>query len=844
MANRGETERRLQASDSQFRLLVESVSDYAIFMLDPSGNVSSWNIGAQRAKGYPADEIVGQHFSRFYTQDDQALGLPTAALKAAARAGRHEAEGWRVRKDGSRFWAHVFVTAMRNDEGDLIGFAKVTHDVTEKRNVEIELKASEARYRLLADHISDTVIISDLDTTRRYVSSASKELLGYSAEELVGTKPVDNVHPDSAADLKGLFDDVQQGTSERAVSRWRYRRKDGSWVWVEAARRLIRDEATNELTGFIASLRDISDRKALEDRLHEKTALLDRTLENMDQGLMMIDGTGTVRIYNQRLLTLLDLPNELMGSQPKYRDIVQYLTEHGEFAGSTAVCEQKICSDCDQQGCEGPITEPSNIYERERPNGAILEIRDIRLDDGGAVRIYTDITARKHAERHVEYLSQHDTLTTLPNRRLFRARMEQITRRGGSYALLYLDLDRFKNVNDTFGHHAGDALLRIVSDRIGAALRANDVAARFGGDEFTVLLTDIAQPSDAGAMAQRLVEAMSDPFELDGVRLHIGVSIGIAIAPEDAASVERLIKYADFALYRAKAHGGSAFKFYDPAIDGQREDRLLLEVDIKTALPRHQFLLHYQPCVDASSGRVAGFEALLRWRHHERGLVSPASFIPLAEETGLIVPIGAWVLQEACRAAASWPETMRVAVNVSAVQFRHAGLEEAVVASLASSGLSPHRLELEITESALLQNDRTVLACLNRLGSLGVRIALDDFGTGYSSLSYLRSFRFNRIKIDRSFVQQIEEPDTFDIVRAVASLGSGQGWSITAEGVETQRQLDLVRQAGCTEVQGYFYSRPVALDQLAAVIRKIDGGETIFGNSQRRRKEQAIDQVA
>ncbi|RZL25706.1 MAG: bifunctional diguanylate cyclase/phosphodiesterase, partial [Sphingomonas sp.] len=381
------------------------------------------------------------------------------------------------------------------------------------------------------------------------------------------------------------------------------------------------------------------------------------------------------------------------------------------------------------------------------------------------------------------------------------------------------DLDRFKAINDSLGHPAGDALLRVVAERMQAVVRSYDTVARLGGDEFAIVLPHLAEPCSANAIANRLIAAVSEPIDLDGHKVEIGVSIGFTVCTGGDVGADELFKRADIALYEAKAAGRSTSREFCAEAGARIATHGQLGLDMKEAIRRGEFRLMYQPVVVAETGAVVAFEALMRWRHPVRGEISPAVFIPVAEETGLIVPLGVWALQEACREAMHWPAHVRVAVNVSAVQLRREGLETAVLAALAASGLSPNRLKLEVTESVLMQDADAALACLHRLRGLGVLIALDDFGTGYSSLSYLRRFPFDRLKIDRAFIRDIADPDAAAIVRAVVSLGERLGMGIVAEGVETAEQLDLVRQEGCHEVQGFLFSRPLPADEALAYLQ-------------------------
>jgi diguanylate cyclase (GGDEF)-like protein/PAS domain S-box-containing protein len=434
-----------------------------------------------------------------------------------------------------------------------------------------------------------------------------------------------------------------------------------------------------------------------------------------------------------------------------------------------------------------------------------------------------DVTERKNAEARIAYMAHHDALTDLPNRVLFHERLNdllgRVRRHGESLAVHCLDLDHFKGVNDTLGHPIGDELLKAVAQRLGKCLRDSDMVARLGGDEFAVVQFPLAGPHDASTLATTLIEVVSRPYEVHGHEFVVGASIGIALAPDDGAEADVLLRNADMALYRAKAEGRGTAHFFEPEMDRRIQARRMLELDLRKAFANGEFELFYQPLINLQANAVSGFEALLRWRHAERGMIAPAEFIPLAEEIGLIVPLGEWVLRKACSEAMHWPTELKVAVNLSPAQFRSRGVVKAVLTALAYSRLPPDRLELEITESVLLGETEANLATLHQLRELGVRISMDDFGTGYSSLSYLRCFPFDKIKIDRSFVSELaERPDCVAIIRAVAGLGMSLGIATTAEGIETREQLDRVRAEGCTEVQGYLFSPPRPASELGPLI--------------------------
>jgi diguanylate cyclase (GGDEF)-like protein len=399
-------------------------------------------------------------------------------------------------------------------------------------------------------------------------------------------------------------------------------------------------------------------------------------------------------------------------------------------------------------------------------------------------------------------------------------------------AVHLLDLDHFKTVNDTLGHPTGDKLLKMVTQRLRQLVRETDTIARMGGDEFAVLQVAIAQPADATVLALRIIETVSAPYDLDGTQVVIGTSVGIAIGPVDGLTPDELIRNSDLALYRAKADGRSTYRFFGPEMDAQMQVRRTMEYDLRKALAAGEFELHYQPVVNLGTDEISGVEALIRWRHPEKGLIPPNTFIPVAEEIGFIIQIGEWALREACAAARNWPDHIRIAVNLSPIQFRNPGFVQIVISALAASGLMPERLELEITEGMLLQDNEATLSTLFQLRALGVRIAMDDFGTGYSSLSYLQSFPFDKIKIDRSFVKDIAEGvGSLNIVRAVAAMANGLGMTTTAEGVETKEQLDTVRAEGCTEMQGFLFSRPLPLADLEQLLRTSCKGQA-FGEEQ------------
>jgi diguanylate cyclase (GGDEF)-like protein/PAS domain S-box-containing protein len=573
--------------------------------------------------------------------------------------------------------------------------------------------------------------------------------------------------------------------------------------------------------GGMATHEDITEREDVNARLAQQHELLrqqeenlrirhfqfDTAINNMSQGLCFFDAAHRLIVCNDRYVDMYDLPRDRVGPGTPLTEIVDMRFNAGSFP---AMSRDEYLN---WRTNVAVSNEPTDSIV-ELKNGRTFKIRHRPMPDGGWVATHEDITEQRRSEVKIEYMAHHDALTDLANRVLLNERLEHALgsriHREQMVAVHHLDLDQFKAVNDTFGHPAGDKLLKMVAERLRGLVRATDTIARMGGDEFAIVQAPIKDPAEATVLAQDIIRLLGEPFEIDGHQAVIGVSIGIAVGPGDGLRPDRLLRNADLALYRAKGDGRGIFCFFQPAMDLQMQTRRLMEQDLRKALPAGEFELYYQPVVNLASNEISGFEALIRWNHPQRGLVSPGEFIPLAEEIGFIVPMGEWVIREACATAAGWPGDASVAINISAVQFRNPGLMQVIVGALASSGLHPTRLEIEITETVLLQNKETTLAVLHQLRALGVRIALDDFGTGYSSLTYLQCFPFDKIKIDRSFVKDItENTGSLNIVRAVAALASGMGMTATAEGVETREQLDSITSEGCTEMQGFLFSRPL-----------------------------------
>ena len=566
-----------------------------------------------------------------------------------------------------------------------------------------------------------------------------------------------------------------------------------------------------EAGGWVGTHEDVTERQKLAVMVATQNVQLDTALNNMVQGLAMFDAAYKLVLCNQRY-------REIYGFTPAQAKPGASLQELIELRMRDGLQSDRTAADIVDLMLRHRDDAQLKQFHNDLSDGRCIAVTVQPMPNGGTVTTHQDITEQRRSEAKIAHMARHDALTGLPNRVLLNEQLQHglaRTRRGEIVAVHLLDLDRFKNVNDTLGHPAGDKLLQLVTERLRSVARDTDTIARMGGDEFAIVQPGISQPADATALALRTIEEVSKPYVIEGQHIIIGTSVGIAVGPVDGATPDQLLRNADLALYRAKENGRSTFRFFERDMDAQMQDRRAMELELRGALNRNEFEVYYQPVMDLARDDVRGFEALLRWRHPEKGLLLPNDFIPLAEEIGFIVPLGEWVLREACREAASWPDNLEVAVNLSPVQFGMPGLVQVVTGALGASGLEPSRLELEITETTLLQDREQTLSILYQLRQLGVRIAMDDFGTGYSSLSYLQSFPFDKIKIDRSFITDIADgTGSLNIVRAVSALAKGLGIATTAEGVETKDQLEAVRGEGCGMVQGYLFSKPLPASEI------------------------------
>jgi diguanylate cyclase (GGDEF)-like protein len=732
---------------------------------------------------------------------------------------------------GADHWIAIYhdVTAQRNDMR-LLRISERTlrlqHDQLRAR--ETELKVQQRLLEAALDNMSRGLCIFDSNaklviSNRQYAEMyrLPPELLrpGTDHDAILTYRVAHGVH--TRGDPRGYMARRKEIVQKQA--------KANDIVEMQDGRTLSVTHDPMEDGGWVATHEDITERvlylRQLEERerdLAHQNMRFSAAVNMMSHGLCMFDADRRLVICNSQYARIYGLTPDMVRPGTPLTAILEYRRQHGfhPVGGIDSYFQHRV----DLAASRKEATDVTELQD-----GRVISILHHPMADGGWVSTHQDITEQRRHEAHIRHLARHDSLTDLPNRLMFGETMEtaeQRIRRRERLAVLAVDLDHFKMVNDTLGHGVGDKVLAEVGRRLRSCCREGDEVSRLGGDEFAVLTGPIETPRDAAAIAARIISRMSEPFEIDGHSIVIGASVGIAVAPGDGATSETLLKNADLALYRAKNSGRGAYHFFESGMDASLQERRTLEVGLRQALANREFRLVFQPIFNLGESRICCLEALLRWERPGRGPVPPDEFIPVAEETGIIGAIGEWVLVEACRAAANWPENVHVAVNLSTVQFRNRNLFNHIKTALAVSGLPPERLELEVTESLMLADVETTVSTLHQLRALGVRISMDDFGTGYSSLSYLRSFPFDKIKIDRSFVKDLSaEKDSRAIVSAVIGLGRSLGMTITAEGVETEAQLDLVRQQGCTEVQGFLLSPPLPLSAVTKLFAESAGME-------------------
>ena len=793
---------------------VDSISEQARARLRASSE-SAWQLTPLALIGALCAVALGMlMMRRYFVQPVIGLTDDVLRIRASGRIGVKEDTRITQREDEIGALSSAFHAMLRE-------LAEARQELIAKSEAEIAKQAS--RLETALTNMTQGLCMFDRDKRVVVANRPYAELYGLSPEQLKpGTAMEEILKARAATGLYGNVDAQSFVKSRLAPFKSEATEvvelTDGRFISV--LRRPLADG------GLISTHEDITERQMLHARVerqndvlkqHEKllrsqNIQLDAAINNISQGLCMFDAAQRLVVCNKRYLEMYRLTSEQVRPGTSLRELIKLRIANGVYVASA------LPEEYNSDGLSAVIAATDTLHELS--DGRVISIVRRPMQDGGWVTTHEDITERRRAEARITHLAHHDVLTNLPNRALLRERLEQalgsLQQGGLRPALLMLDLDRFKDVNDTLGHPIGDALLKVVTERLLGCIRDTDTIARLGGDEFAVLQMVGDPDTESAALAERIQEVLTTPFEIDGHHVQIGTSVGIAVAPSDLINPDQLTRNADLALYRAKSEGRGTYRFFEPEMDKRLQARRSLERDLRSALDNGELALHYQPLVNLERDELCGFEALLRWAHPERGNISPAEFIPIAEETGLILSIGEWALRQACTDAASWPDHLKVAVNLSAAQFKRRNLVETVIAALTNAGMSPRRLELEITESVTLQDEDGAFTALTQLHDLGVKLALDDFGTGYSSLSNLRKFPFDKIKIDRSFVSDLSSgnENALAVVRSVARLGISLGMATTAEGVESREQMDHVRAEGCTEAQGHYICPPKSLHEI------------------------------
>jgi diguanylate cyclase (GGDEF)-like protein/PAS domain S-box-containing protein len=783
------------------------------FVTDRHGVITSVTDSVRSVLGLAPEDLVGRHgWSVLETgslevsreQVGERVALP--ADQAGFTAGMRDADG---RLHHVEVLIHNLV-----DEPAIDGFVVNVRDVTERFEMIAALRGAEARQRAIVEHASDLILFFQPDATIDWVSPASRDIFGIEPEDLVGRNGYALIHPDDRARVEEAFAGMRGLRSHVRVS-FRVVDGDGTVRWVEeVATNLLEDPDVGCVVG---NLRDITEQRHAAEALAASEARYRSILETAQEGIWVTDRTGATVFVNPTMAALLATDVEAL-HRARVLDFVPP-EERPPVAAREAMSASGSVERFEARFVRG---DGSMLW-------AIVGASPLRTPDGepaGTLYMVSDITDRKRMEEQLERLALYDALTGLPNRGLVVNRLDHcLARRSDACTgVVFVDVDNFKDVNDSLGHTAGDLLLAEVGRRLRASARAEDTVARFGGDEFVVLCEDVRSSAEAVAIAERLLSSLKGPVELPGGQVFVSASFGVALGPADDAAT--LIRRADLAMYRAKEHGRAQVVLFDDRLHDATPERFRVQTELRSAIDRRELCLHYQPIVDLTRVRVVGVEALVRWQHPERGLVMPDQFVGIAETTGLIRELGAAVLEDACRAAAGWRaggRPMRVAVNLAAPQVGDEALPELVAGILASTDFPPEMLTLEVTESAAMRDSATSTRTLRALRRLGVNLALDDFGTGYSSLSFLKALPVNAVKIDQTFVAGLggRSDDTL-IVAGVVSMAHALGHQVVAEGVETEAQLNVLRGLGCRYAQGYLFAGPVPEAELPGALAHVE----------------------
>jgi len=781
----------------------------ATFVIDFDGKFIYFNEAAYTARGYTRDELLDMTIKDLATSDNVELfDERIAQLRDESSAVFESAH---MKKDGSALnvEVHAHIVEFQGKEA-IIAIAR---DITDRKDSERLLKESEERYRRLIE-LSPVAMAVHSGGKVVYANAAAAKLLGASKPAELIDKPVLSlVHPDDHALVKERVALMMQGKEVDLIEE-RFVRLDGGTIDVEVAASPI---MYNGIQAIQVVVRDVTEHRQALAAVVEAKERVEQLYRVMPSAVFTVDNESVITSFNDKAAEITGYePSEIIGKKCTVFSRDPCVSRCGLF--SADVLKPIMRGECTIRRKDGEIRTLSKNVD---------VIRDVGGDIIGGVESFEDITERKHAEEMLNYMAYFDLLTDLPNRTLLSDRLvlaiANAHRNGHMLAVFFLDLDRFKAINDTLGHTVGDQLLQRVADRLKRCLREGDTIARLGGDEFTLLLPRVDTIDDVTVVAQKVIDVLKPSFMFEGGELHVTTSIGIALYPDDGEDVSSLLKNADIALYRAKEQGRNNYQLYAPSMNAKAFERLAMEGNLRKALERQEFTVYYQPQLDLATGEIIGMEALIRWNHPDLGLVYPAEFIPMAEETGLIVPIGEWVLRTACEQNKAWQDAghapIRMAVNLSCRQFQQVDLAERVARIVKETGLDPRYLELEITESVLMKDADAAVDTLNKLKKKGIYISIDDFGTGYSSLGYLKRFPIDVLKIDRSFIRELSAgTEDAAIATAIITVAHTLKLKALAEGVETLEQLELLRSLKCDSMQGFLFSRPLPAEEASKIL--------------------------
>lgn len=806
-------------SEARFRAIADD-APVMIWVTDKSGACVYHSRLWLETTGQTAEQARGIGWINAIHPEDRMEA--EASFEQAARLRTPVQTEYRLRRaDGSYAWVIDVGQPRFASDGDFLGYVGSVLDITDRRQAELAREESEALIRSVFESTPDCIRLLDLNGHPLLINRAGRQLFGIDENtKLEDVRWRDLVSESDVTNAEAVHTEVREGRTVRLETPIHDR--SGVTRYMDVIAAPVFGKSGRPIR-MLAIWRDITEARRTKDEAElarlEAERLAERltgVLESTMDSVLVVDRNWRVRYLNSKAARLLEL-----GDRSEGLDLWQLFPP--DESSVFAVEYRKAMTYGSSVGFEAYL-QGRNLW---------LEIHAAPTPEGISI-FFRDISERRKAEeeralaqRQIHHMARHDALTGLPNRQSLREMFAQALNGPGHVksAALSLDLDGFKSVNDAYGHPTGDLLLRHVADRLRNCVDEADVVGRLGGDEFIVLKPDVGRPEHATELAMKIIETVGAPYDLDGTQTDIGVSVGLAFAPEDGQSVDQLIKAADIALYRAKANGRGTYVRFEASMDAELQARQRMKVSLRQAITNREMELHYQPLINLYTRQITTCEALVRWTHPEKGPVSPAEFIPIAEETGLILPLGEWILEEACGEAATWPSHVSVAVNLSPLQFRNRRLPAFIAGILEKTGLEPARLQIEVTESVLLDETDVNVQILQEIRMLGVKIAMDDFGTGYSSLGYLRTFAFDKIKVDRAFISDLPAgKESLAIVRAVAGIGRTLGITTTVEGVETELQLEAVNAEGFDEAQGYLFSRPLPATQVLSLIQSGDKG--------------------